>query len=102
MAPERHVETEQERAVREKLIQDAAEAAEIVDADELERFAAQCREIDGMDYTTMLRLRRFAVAGHPYFVTGSALARRFDARFQKLYDDTPGAERVRISKEVGW
>jgi hypothetical protein len=49
--------------------------------------------IDGMSQLEMARLWRFALAGHPYFVTDSPVADYFKARFRGF---TP-----EISKALG-
>jgi len=50
-----------------------------------------------MSHHQMAHLRRFAPAGHPYFVRDTELADHFERRWKELGGWTPG-----LSKEVGW
>lgn len=56
------------------------------------------REIDNLPYEEMFRLRRFAPVGHPYFIgdTGMYFLESMNRK------DPGSAERVRISKKIGW
>ena len=57
----------------------------------------QKKEIDDLSPMAMLRLIRFAPAGHKYFVTGTALEEYFDKSFEKKGGMTPA-----MSKQMGW
>jgi len=59
----------------------------------------QKRQIDGMCYEEMLRLVRYAPAGHPYFVRDTEVAAHFEARMAELKKT---ANHVRASKNIGW
>ena len=53
-------------------------------------------EIDNLSQIEMASLRRFAPAGHPYFVRG-VISDYFDKRFKELGGMTP-----EISKLISW
>ena len=59
------------------------------------------REMDKLSYAELFALRRNAPVGHPYFTSlRPALWEHFQARMTEL--DPGDAERIRISKELGW
>ena len=53
--------------------------------------------IETMTREEMCELRRFAPAGHPYFVRGTPEQEAFEKRFTALGEFSPS-----ISKEIGW
>ena len=55
------------------------------------------KTIDAMTQYEMARLRRFAVAGHPFFRINEPLCDYFEKRFAELGGMTPA-----ISKAIGW
>ena len=57
--------------------------------------------IEGMTYEDMLRLWRTAPAGHPYFVTGTAIERAFSARMKRLREQVGDAGHTAASKRIG-
>ena len=59
------------------------------------------QKIAQSDYVELLRLRRFAPAGSPYF-TDPVLYAAFEARWTLLREGMTSAELVAASKEVGW
>jgi hypothetical protein len=60
----------------------------------------QKKQIDDMDYKSMLSFWRFAKAGHPMF-QGERGA-YFDKVMNEKRDALPSGEAARISKSVGW
>jgi hypothetical protein len=63
--------------------------------------AAHIADMDKLSYYELYKLRRFAPVGHPYFSTlRPAIWKHFQERMEEL--DPGDAERVRISKEIGW
>ena len=58
------------------------------------------KQIDEMDYESMLRLWRFASVGHPMFQgeTGDYYARSMREKSEKISD----SERISASKSIGW
>ncbi len=59
----------------------------------------QKKTIDGLVYEEMLRLVRYAPAGHRYFVTGTEVQKYFEER---MAERKKTANHVRASKNVGW
>lgn len=57
---------------------------------------AAMQEIDRLSHEDMARLQRFALSGHPYFVSGP-VADYFGWRFHAL-----GGMTTEISKRIGW
>ena len=58
------------------------------------------RQIDAMDYETMLRRWRFSPSGDPMFQ--GEVGEYFKEEMFKKRDALSGAEQVKISKAVGW
>ena len=59
----------------------------------------QKAEIDSMNYEAMLRLLRFAPAGHLFFVSGTEVCVYFADRMAELKKT---ADHVGASKRIGW
>ena len=58
---------------------------------------AEKDKIDNMSHEEICRLYRFALSGHPYFVSNTPLCDYFFERFNSLGGITP-----EISKHIGW
>ena len=62
-----------------------------------EELEAEKLKINGMTQLDVCRLHRFALCGHPSFITGTELHKHFKKRFTELGGFTP-----EISKQLGW
>ncbi|MDD4970704.1 MAG: hypothetical protein PHT07_14855 [Paludibacter sp.] len=58
------------------------------------------KQIDAMDYESMLRKWRFSVSGDPMFQ--GEVGKYFQEVMFKKRDALPDHERVQASKNVGW